>query len=163
MAEVFLSLGTNIGDRFYNLQMAVSKISCLKATIILKISSIYETAPIGYQEQDDFYNIVVKLETELPPKELLFAVLAIENEMGRVRTIVNGPRIIDIDILFYENEIYNDSDLILPHQRMMERAFVLVPLSEICEESKYTKALQGLDCTGVAKIKCRQNLKFKVQ
>ena len=163
MAEVFLSLGTNIGDRFSNLQTAVSKIEKIKATTILKISSIYETAPVGYQEQDDFYNIAIKLETELPPKELLFAVLAIENEMGRVRTIVNGPRIIDIDILLYENETNNDNDLILPHQRMMARAFVLVPLSEICNESKYKEALRGLDCTDVNKIKCRQNLKFKVQ
>ena len=163
MAEVFLSLGSNMGDRFYNLQTAISEIEGLRATTILKISSIYETLPIGYKEQDDFYNIAVKLETKLPPKELLFAVLEIEKEMGRVRTIINGPRIIDIDILLYENKTSNEPILILPHKRMMERAFVLVPLSEICDESKYKETLLGLDCSGVNKIKCRQNLNFKVQ
>ena len=163
MAEVFLSLGSNMGDRFYNLQTAITKISALATTAILKISSIYETLPVGYGEQDDFYNIAVKLETELPPKELLFAVLEIENEMGRVRTMINGPRIIDIDILVYENVTTNEPILTLPHQRMMQRAFVLVPLSEICDDSKYKETLLAIDGRGVKKIKCRQSLNFKVQ
>jgi 2-amino-4-hydroxy-6-hydroxymethyldihydropteridine diphosphokinase len=163
MAEVFLSLGTNIGDKFHNLQTAVSKIDCLKGTKILKISSIYETEPVGYKEQDDFYNIVVKLETKLSPKELLLAVLDIENEMGRVRTIINGPRIIDIDMLTYENVTLNEPILTLPHKNMMMRAFVLVPLCEICDENKYKEALFGIDNSGVKKINGRQKLSFRLQ
>ena len=163
MAEVFLSLGSNMGDRFYNLQTAISEIEGLRATTILKISSICETEPVGYIEQDDFYNIVIKLETELSPKELLLAVLDIETEMGRVRTIINGPRTIDIDVLTYENVTLNEPILTLPHKNMMARAFVLVPLCEICDESKYKEALFSTNNSGVKKINCRQKLYFKVQ
>ena len=151
MAEVFLSLGSNIHERLENLKEAVKRISLLNGISILRISSVYETEPIGYRDQNNFYNIAVKLETTLSPKALLFALLEIEKDMGRVRTIINGPRIIDIDLLLYENEIACGETLTLPHPRMMERAFVLAPLVEICDCKKYADALSLMDIKGVQK------------
>ncbi len=131
MGVAYLSLGSNIGDRLKNLQGAVDALTLLPRTKVTAVSSVYETEPVGLKEQRSFYNIAVKVETSLSPRCLLGACLGIEASMGRIRNIKNGPRIIDIDLILYDNEKYNDEELTLPHKEMNNRAFVLVPLTEI--------------------------------
>ena len=129
MNKIYLSLGSNIGDTKSNLDRAVE---LLKEKVnILNISSYYETEPVGYKDQDWFLNIVLEGETDLNPRGLLKFTQSIENKMKRIKTIRFGPRIIDIDILLYEQIDLRTDDLIIPHPRMHERAFVLVPLYEI--------------------------------
>lgn len=129
--KAYLGIGTNIGDRMQNLQDSIDALNLLPLTTVTDVSNIYETDPVGYDNQDDFLNIVVEVETELNPDNLLGACLGVEAGLGRVRTIKNGPRIIDIDLLLYENETVNTKTLILPHPRMMERNFVLRPLLDL--------------------------------
>ncbi|MGD9569331.1 MAG: 2-amino-4-hydroxy-6-hydroxymethyldihydropteridine diphosphokinase [Sedimentibacter sp.] len=129
MSIIYLSLGTNLGNKKSNIEHATQLLSA--KVKILKISSYYETEPVGFKDQPWFLNIVIEGETNLPPSELLVFTQSIEHEMKRVKTIVNGPRIIDVDILLYENENVETENLIIPHPRMKERAFVMVPLSEI--------------------------------
>lgn len=129
MNKIYLSLGTNLGDKKDNLEQALKLLS--HKVKILKISSYYETEPVGFKDQPWFLNIVVEGETNLLPSELLIFTQSIEHEMKRVKTIVNGPRIIDVDILLYEDEKVETEDLVIPHPRMKERAFVMVPLAEI--------------------------------
>ncbi len=131
MGVAYLSLGSNIGDRLKNLQGAVDALTLLPRTMVRDVSSVYETEPVGLKEQRSFYNIAVKIETSLSPRCLLGGCLGIEASMGRIRNIKNGPRIIDIDLILYDNEKYNDEELTLPHKEMNNRAFVLVPLTEI--------------------------------
>lgn len=133
--KAFLGIGTNIGDRIENLSYAISALNLLPLTKVIDCSNVYETDPVGYDNQDDFLNIVVEIETELNSDNLLGAALGIESALGRVRTIKNGPRIIDIDLLLYENEVKNTNTLVLPHPRMMERDFVLKPLLDLNFES----------------------------
>lgn len=128
---VYLSLGTNIGDRSLNLKKAIDEIKSIQDTEIKKVSEILETKPFGYLEQDDFLNCCVEIETLLLPLELLRELQNIENKMGRKREIKWGPRIIDIDILFYNKEIVELDELIIPHPWICEREFVLEPLKEI--------------------------------
>lgn len=131
MNIAYLSLGSNIGDREAFLKEALVQLHQASKVKIHKLSSIYETDPVGFTEQDAFLNMVVQIETELLPQELLDLCLDIEREMGRVRTIRWGPRVIDIDILLYNKDHIETSTLQIPHPRMHERAFVLVPLAEI--------------------------------
>lgn len=130
--KIYLGLGSNLGDREKNLEKAISEISEF-ASVVLK-SSVYESKPVGYTDQDDFLNMVIEIESELAPRELLGKLLQIESNLGRVRTIKNGPRTIDVDILLYGDLSLNEEDLIIPHPRMNERNFVLIPLSEIAPE-----------------------------
>jgi 2-amino-4-hydroxy-6-hydroxymethyldihydropteridine diphosphokinase len=102
--KAYLGIGTNIGDRMKNLQDAIDALNLLPMTTVTNVSDVYETEPVGYDNQDDFLNIVVEVETELNPDNLLGSALGIEAGLGRVRIIKNGPRIIDIDLLIYENE-----------------------------------------------------------
>ncbi len=135
--KAYLGIGTNIGNRIENLQNAICALNLLPLTSVTQISNVYETDPVGYDDQDDFFNIVVEVETKLNSDNLLGAALGIEAGLGRIRTIKNGPRVIDIDLLLYGDECKNTETLILPHPRMMERGFVLVPLSDIDFESKF--------------------------
>ncbi|MBR5202489.1 MAG: 2-amino-4-hydroxy-6-hydroxymethyldihydropteridine diphosphokinase [Clostridia bacterium] len=136
----YLGIGTNIGDRVQNLVDTVEALNLLPLTKVLEISNVYETEPVGFADQSDFLNIVVSISTELTAHNLLGTCLGIEAGMGRVRTIKNGPRVIDIDLLMYGNEEYNTKTLILPHPRMIERNFVLKPLLDLdLEESYYSK------------------------
>lgn len=128
---VYLSLGTNMGDKKKNLLAAIEKIGKLENTKVTSQSTILETEPFGYTEQDMFLNACIELKTLFTPQELLEKLLGIELEMGRVRTIKWGPRIIDIDILFFDDEIIQDKNLAVPHPWISERMFVLEPLCEI--------------------------------
>lgn len=129
--KAYLGIGTNIGDRMQNLQDALNSLNLLPLTTVKDVSNVYETDPVGYDNQDDFLNIVVEVETELNADNLLGACLGIESGLGRVRLIKNGPRIIDIDLLLYGDETKDGKTLILPHPRMMERNFVLKPLLDL--------------------------------
>lgn len=134
MKVAYLSIGTNIGEREKNLQDAVRMLIAHEAITVTAVSSIYETAAVGFTEQADFLNIALRLETSLSAQELLLVCQQVENDLGRVREFRWGPRIIDLDILLYNNETYDTETLIVPHPRMYERAFVLVPLKEIMPE-----------------------------
>ena len=127
---VYLSLGSNLGDKKKNLSFARKQIIKNKITI-LKKSPIYETEPVGSITQPNFYNQVIKIKTELLPDELLEILLLIENEMGRIRKEKWGPRVIDIDILLYNDLIINQKHLKIPHPEMYKRNFVLIPLNDI--------------------------------
>lgn len=130
--EVYLALGANLGDRQSNLLQALQRIRTLAS--IEKISSCYETKPVGYLQQPDFLNMACLIKTELGPHELLRALKQIERQMGRQASFRNAPRPIDIDILFYDDLVLDSPDLTIPHPRMAERAFVLVPLAEIAPD-----------------------------
>lgn len=129
--KAYLGIGTNIGDRMKNLQDSIDALNLLPMTSVIDVSNIYETDPVGYDNQDDFLNIVVEVETDFNADNLLGACLGIESGLGRVRTIKNGPRIIDIDLLLFGDEIRNSKTLTLPHPRMTERNFVLKPLLDL--------------------------------
>ncbi|MDI7743840.1 2-amino-4-hydroxy-6-hydroxymethyldihydropteridine diphosphokinase [Lysinibacillus fusiformis] len=131
MNKVYLSLGTNIGQREENLKLAVRLLQEKPNVTVQSISSIYETAPVGYLDQPSFLNIALYIETSLPAMDVLTICQSVENELGRVRDIRWGPRIIDLDILLFNNDNIEVENLIVPHPRMFERAFVLVPLLEI--------------------------------
>lgn len=131
MKTCYLLLGTNLGDKLENLQLAHKKLGD-SAGVIQKTSSIYCTAPWGKEDQDDFYNQALEIQTELDPLDLLHTILQVEKELGRERDGIKwGSRIIDIDLLFYENKIIQLPELILPHPYIAERRFVLTPLKEI--------------------------------
>lgn len=130
---VYLSLGSNIGDRLANLRAAVEAL--VPAGIhVKKISSVYETEPVDYLEQSWFYNCVVEAETSRDARALLRALQAIESLMGSKKEIPKGPRLIDLDILSYGSETISTHELELPHPRLHRRRFVLVPLAEIAPE-----------------------------
>ncbi|MBC1471320.1 2-amino-4-hydroxy-6-hydroxymethyldihydropteridine diphosphokinase [Listeria seeligeri] len=131
MAKAFLSIGTNIGERLDNLNNAVSGLAAVEQIKIINVSSVYETDAVGYEDQAAFLNIVVEIETSLAPVELLDFCLALELELGRVRLFKWGPRLIDIDILLYEDVKLDTEKLKIPHPYMKERAFVMIPLIEI--------------------------------
>ena len=131
MKRVFLGLGTNLGDREANLETAVGKISENIGSVV-RLSSVYETEPWGFSTEEMFLNMVAEVETKLKPSGLLGRMLMIEAEMGRLR---NGrgysPRIIDLDILLFGETIMDTASLVIPHPKLHERRFVLVPLCEI--------------------------------
>ena len=128
---IYVSLGSNLGDRKQNLDNAIDALDRLPSTEVLKISSYIETEPVGYADQPIFLNAAAKLSTDLSPHAVLGAALGIEAAMGRVRLFENGSRIIDIDILMYDDLKMDTPELILPHPRMHERDFVQIPLAEI--------------------------------
>ncbi|MHB8840799.1 MAG: 2-amino-4-hydroxy-6-hydroxymethyldihydropteridine diphosphokinase [Candidatus Aquicultor sp.] len=131
MAKAFLSLGSNLGDRGMQLRQAVRAIAGHEAIDLVKTSSVYETEPVGDVPQQNFYNIVIEITTDLSPHELLEAAHAVEGSLNRKRELHWGPRTIDVDILLYDNALINEEDLVIPHPEMLKRAFVLVPLLEI--------------------------------
>jgi 2-amino-4-hydroxy-6-hydroxymethyldihydropteridine pyrophosphokinase len=134
MEIVFLGIGTNLGNRENNLEQAIARIEEYIGRI-LKSSSIYETEPWGFQAKDEFLNMVVKVETTLTPSGLLGRILMIESLLGRVRGQKQYiSRLIDIDILLYEDLIVDEESLKIPHPLLQERKFVLVPLCEIASE-----------------------------
>ena len=131
MPEVYLILGSNIGDRKNYLEQAISMINEAIGKIQAK-SSLYETVPWGFDDKNNFLNQVIKVETSLQPENLLKEILQIEKIIGRIRTGEKySSRVIDIDILFYEKKIIHSENLVIPHPLMHERKFVLVPLAEI--------------------------------
>lgn len=132
MKKIYLALGTNLGDRLANLRDAINALA--PDVTVLRESTIYETPPWGFTDQPAFLNMVVEAETSLNPRALLDLLKKREKALGRVKNFRYGPRHIDLDILFYGDEIYEDERLQIPHPRLHERAFVLVPLSDLAPE-----------------------------
>ncbi len=126
---IYLGLGTNLGSRLENLEAA--RAAMPPQVTILRASRVYETPPWGYVDQPSFLNQVVEAQTRLSPRQLLIHLKSIEGHLGRVPTFQYGPRLIDIDILFYGSQVLNLDGLIIPHPRLAERAFVLAPLAEL--------------------------------
>ncbi|ARJ51058.1 2-amino-4-hydroxy-6-hydroxymethyldihydropteridine diphosphokinase [Staphylococcus lutrae] len=131
MIDAYLGLGSNIGDREAQLKQAVALLDAHDAIHVVSVSPVYETKPVGYTEQPDFLNLCVHIQTELPAHALLEVALKTEAELHRVRKERWGPRTMDIDILLYGDAMIEDEDLIVPHPRMTERAFVMIPLNDI--------------------------------
>ena len=128
--RAMVGLGSNLGDRLANLQRAVDLLAAREGLRVLRTSRVYETAPVG-PPQPDYLNSVAELETSLSARELLDACLGVEREMGRERAERWGPRVIDLDLLTYGREEIDEPGLTVPHPRMHDRAFVLVPLLEL--------------------------------
>ena len=140
MAEttVYLSLGSNLGDREKNLRTAIAALADAKVRVT-RVSSFYETEPVDLREQPWFLNCAVQGETELPPLDLLRALRGIESRMGSKKLVSKGPRLIDLDILLYDNQTIETPELQIPHPRMLTRRFVLAPLAEIAPTLKHPR------------------------
>lgn len=134
MPDVLLGLGSNLGDKEGNLRRAVECLTAAPAAAparLVAASSLYRTAPVGCLDQDWFLNAAIRVETALSADQFLQTALAIERRLGRVRSVPNGPRLIDIDLLLWEDLVLNERGLVIPHPRLHERLFVLEPLAEI--------------------------------
>ena len=132
MTVCYLGIGSNLGDRRKNIALALSKIKALDHTTIMKVSKIIETEPVGGPPtQGKCLNAALKIKTALPALRLLKALKKIEKALGRTKTARNGPRVIDLDILFYGDKIIKRKDLTVPHPRIFERQFVIKPLFEV--------------------------------
>lgn len=138
MEGIFVLLGSNLGDRERVLKKAIESLE-YKGIVLVKKSSVYETAAWGITDQKSFLNQVLQVDTSLDPKELLEVILKIELELGRVRKIKWGERLIDIDILYYHNFICKEDDLEIPHPGIPQRRFTLIPLVELCPEFIHPK------------------------
>jgi 2-amino-4-hydroxy-6-hydroxymethyldihydropteridine diphosphokinase len=149
--KAYLGIGGNIGDKRENIESAIEMLKGNDSIEVKQVSSFYETEPVGYTDQEWFLNVVVEVETTLPPYELLEFCQHIEAELKRVRLIRWGPRTIDVDILLYEGYESTDEKLTVPHPRMTERAFVMVPLYELDKDitihekniADWMKSLEG--------------------
>ncbi len=132
--KAFIGVGSNIGEKIENCIKAISLLDSIEGCSVIKRSSFYKTEPVGYKDQDWFINCVVMIETELSPYELLEKLKEIELSMGREKGVRWGPRIIDLDILLYEDTVIDSDELTIPHLLMHKRRFVIVPLNEIAPD-----------------------------
>lgn len=158
-SQAYIALGSNIGDREVTLLQAISRLDQLEGVKVLRSSNLYETEPVGYLDQDLFLNMVITVSSELKPEDLLDAMLSLELELGRQRLIVNGPRTIDLDLLWVEGIVMDTPHLILPHPRMFERAFVLVPLSDVVEKNEADPLYTQLKLA-LAELKGKEGITF---
>ncbi len=151
---IYLALGTNLGDRPANLRAAIDGLPPAVSSIVE--SPVYETPPWGVTDQPDFLNMVIQGETSLSPRKLLAHLKHLESALGRLPSVRYGPRLIDIDLLFYAERILETPELILPHPRLHERAFVLVPLADLAPDFVHPvlgktvrELLAGVDTKGI--------------
>lgn len=151
MPRAFIAIGSNLQQPRLQVERAFEGLARLPRTQLIKRSSLYRTAPVGYDSQPDFINAVAEVETELTPLELLHALLALENEHGRERPFPNAPRVLDLDLLLYNDTIMTTPELALPHPRMHTRGFVLLPLAEIAPEL----AIPGHGLVGLLAEQCK--------
>lgn len=138
--QAFVGAGANLGDRAGTLRAALGRLHDSPATSVLEISALYETEPLGVEDQPDFLNLVAGVETTLTPEGLLARLLEIEREFGRVRVERWGPRTLDLDLLAFEGETRDLPGLQLPHPRLFERAFVVVPLQDVLSRAPFRRA-----------------------
>jgi 2-amino-4-hydroxy-6-hydroxymethyldihydropteridine diphosphokinase len=136
MKRVYLSLGSNLGDRRANIQQALDRLEA-EGVKTVRVSSFYKTEPVGYKAQPWFLNCVAEVETDLMPLRLVQRCRAVERELGRRPGPRGGPRLIDIDILLYESAVVRSAEVTVPHPRMAERRFVLVPLGELAAQVRH--------------------------
>lgn len=157
MSLIYLSLGSNLNDRFANLRRAIDELQ--QVVTITAVSPVFATEPWGEVDQPPFLNICVAVSSDLSPRDLLHRVKEIERRMGRVESYRWGPRLIDIDILFYDRLIVQDDELTIPHPRIAERAFVLAPLAVLIPDFRHPQTgltveemLDQVDATGVERM-----------
>lgn len=138
MIRAYIGLGSNLNQPLQQLEEAIEAIALLPAIEVVAVSPWYETTPVGYQDQPNFVNGVLAMDTTLDPQALLLALQAIENAQGRVRdkNNRNGPRTLDLDILLYGDQSVNTPELTIPHPRMYEREFVMRPLRDVCPDER---------------------------
>jgi 2-amino-4-hydroxy-6-hydroxymethyldihydropteridine diphosphokinase len=159
----YVALGANLEDPVAQVKAGIAALATLPRTQLRAESSLYRTAPVGYADQPDFINAVAAIDTELSPRGLLDALLAIEIEHGRVRQFANAPRTLDLDVLLYADWQVHEDGLTIPHPRMHERAFVLAPLNEIAPDcvipgrGKVGALLRAVDSAGVTRLDARAN------
>lgn len=134
MARAFIALGSNLQQPQLQVQHAFTELAELPETTVVKCSSLYKSAPVGYDHQPDFINAAAEVNTGLSPVKLLRALLKLENSHGRERPFPNAPRVLDCDLLLYDDICMDTAELTLPHPRMHERGFVLLPLAEIAPD-----------------------------
>lgn len=156
MSKVILALGSNMGDSAGLLKEAAALIDQAEGINVVKYSSFYATAPIGYTDQADFVNAVISCDTTLPPMDVLALCQHVESQLNRVRLIRWGPRTIDVDIILYDNLVLSEENLTVPHPRMKERAFVMVPLKEIMPELVLENRTIGEICEALADQEIRK-------
>ena len=148
MAQAFVGLGANLGDPAGQIARALDALAALPGTRLARTSSLYRTAPVGHADQPDFVNAVALLDTALAPRELLDALLDIERAAGRERSFRNAPRRLDLDLLLYDDRLIEAPGLSVPHPRMHERAFVLVPLLELAPDAVIPRRGRVTDLLG---------------
>lgn len=166
----YVALGSNLAGDLdcpaSQVIRALQSINKISKTRLVKQSSLYQSAPVGYANQADFINAVAEVSTQLPPEALLDALLDIENEAGRERPFANAPRVLDLDLLLYDNITMHTKKLTLPHPRMFERAFVLIPLIEISPNltapsgESIVKLAQSVQTQGIKKIENNKKSDF---
>ncbi|MCX7770886.1 MAG: 2-amino-4-hydroxy-6-hydroxymethyldihydropteridine diphosphokinase [Proteobacteria bacterium] len=127
----YIGIGSNLGDKICNIKKAIEYLKENKKIVSVICSSLYETEPVGYKDQPEFINGVLKIDTTYSLQELFLFLKNVEKKMGRTKTVKYGPRIIDLDILFFEDKIYIDLDITVPHPQLHKRTFVLYPLIEL--------------------------------
>lgn len=157
MTKVYLSTGSNLGDRLAHLHKAVQALQDTPGIQVTRVSSVYETEPWGFLDQPRFLNQVIELETDIPALDLLPIMKQMERDLGRTPNFKNGPRVIDLDIILYGDQIIEQEGLIIPHPHVEERAFVLVPLADLVPEfvhpllGKTIRQLEDeIDCSGIS-------------
>lgn len=134
LIRAFIALGSNLDEPVVQVSHAFGELAALPGTRLIAHSSLYRSAPWGYSDQPDFINAVAEIETRLEPRILLEMLLDIEHQRGRIREFLNAPRVLDLDLLLYDGLVFHEHGLTLPHPRMHERAFVLMPLTEIAPD-----------------------------
>ena len=157
MKNIYVALGSNLNKPIYQVKKVVEQLRNQSDVKILNLSSLYQTKPVGITDQPDFINAVIEIEYHKTPQELLNLLLDIEKFYGRVRLIKNGPRIIDLDIILFDQMILNEGDLVIPHPRMFERSFVMLPLMEIAPNLKINEIpietlVRNISTTDIIKI-----------
>jgi 2-amino-4-hydroxy-6-hydroxymethyldihydropteridine diphosphokinase len=158
LVTVFIALGSNLGDPVAQIRSALSTFASMLETRLVQHSSLYRNPPVGYLDQPEFVNAVAEIRTRLAPRDLLDQLLALERNQGRTRDFANAPRTIDLDILLYGGHVVNEPGLTIPHPRMLERAFVLVPLAEIAPDAvvpgigRVSGLAKRVDSSGLVKL-----------
>ncbi|HEX2825631.1 MAG TPA: 2-amino-4-hydroxy-6-hydroxymethyldihydropteridine diphosphokinase [Burkholderiales bacterium] len=162
LTPAYIALGSNLDDPLRQIEGGIEELAMLPDTRLGAVSSLYRTAPVGFDDQPDFINAVAMIETELGARALLDELLAIEKRYARVRGMKNGPRTLDLDIVLYGDTAQSGEALTIPHPRMHERAFVLVPLAEIAPDAvvpglgKVRELAARVDASGVTRIEQEQ-------
>ena len=163
LTPAYIALGSNLDNPVAQLRAGFEALAMLPETRLGCMSSIYRSAPVGYADQPDFFNAVARIETALTPRRLLDELLAIERSCGRTRDFPNAPRTLDLDIVLYGESAVEEPGLTIPHPRMRERAFVLVPLVEIAPDAlvpgggRASELVASVDATSVTRISARDD------
>lgn len=158
MTRAFVALGSNLDGPAKQIRAALAALAISPGVALCRVSSLYRTAPVGFRDQPDFINAVAEVDSALAPAALLARLLDIETGFGRVRSFRNAPRVLDLDLLWYDGERCDDAGLTLPHPRMHERAFVLIPLCEIAPELEIAghgtvcELAQRVDADGIERL-----------